>query len=105
MNIAIYHMAIDPKRKSCISLQLDILEHYAQMQGWNIVATYYDNTNLEEQKFELQRLIDDSSSKEFELVLIKTGYYISRRTPKFLDVRQTLLKNGVRIYSLQEGEI
>jgi len=104
-NIAIYHMAIDPKRKSCINLQLDILKHYAKEHDWNVVKIYYDNSNLESEKKELDRLIQDSANNEFDLVLIKTGYYISRRTSQFLKIRQKLKNNDVTLYSLVEGEI
>jgi len=103
MKVGIYHMVIDPKRKSCITLQLDILKKYAKEQSWEIYDIYLDNTNVFEEKNELNRLIEDAHNHCFDIVLMKNAYYISRRTPTYVSIRNDLRDCGIELYTLCEG--
>lgn len=103
--VAIYHMALDPIRKGCIEVQIDILKHYATTNGWEITKIYYDNTNRANEKSELRQLIEDSKKGDFDIVLMKNAYFISRRTPQFIEVWKQLKMNNVTLYTLCEGKL
>ena len=103
--VAIYHLSLDPTRKSCIDIQMDILKHYANSHNWEIVKIYYDNSNLEGKKQELQQLLIDCQKGMFDIVLMKNAYFISRSTPKFISFWKTLKSNNVTLYTLTEGQL
>ena len=100
--VAIYHMSLNPTRTSCIDLQLEILRKYAKEQKWEIVGEYLDLTNVEKDKIQLERLINDSKDN-FDICLMKNCYYISRHTQRFIHIRNQLRDNDVSLITLCEG--
>lgn len=105
MRVAIYHMVINPKRRSCIDIEIDTLKLYAKRQGWEVYNIYLDETNIEEKKEELANLINDCSKGLFDLVLMKNAYYISRHTNKYLEIRKKLKENNILLHTLSEGDL
>lgn len=104
MKVGIYHMVLDPKRKSCITLQLDILKKYAKEQSWEVYDTYLDMTNTKEGKVELSRLLQDAHNNCFDIILMKYAYYISRDTSQYVAIRNELRDCGIQLITLCEGK-
>lgn len=98
---AIYHMSLDPIRSSCIDLQMDILRSYSKKQEWEIYGEYLDLTNATTKKEDFKRLLEEADN--FDVVVLKNCYFISRKTPEFVKYRNLLRDKGVYLYSLTEG--
>lgn len=101
MKVAIYHMSLDPIRKGCIDVQMDIMRTFAANKKWEIAKEYIDLTNKPTEKEQWKQLMKDV--KNFEVVIIKNAYFISRHVPEYVKARNELMKNGVALYSMTEG--
>lgn len=101
MKVAIYHMTNNPKRTSCIPLEMNILRKYAAEQNWDVVEEFVDLTNIQQDKVELEKAISESS--KYDVLLIKTAYYLSRNTETYIKILKSLSQNETRVFSIVDG--
>lgn len=98
----IYHHHNVKERSICLERDLRILRLYAKQHNYEIVHEFIDNTpNKSDGK--LDELL--TTDIQYDIVLMKYGYYISRHTSKFLAFRKHLLDRNVKIVTTAEGEI
>ncbi len=101
MKVAIYHMTNNPSRESCISLEINILKKYATEQSWDVVAEYIDLTNIQGKKVELMKAI--ANTQEYEVLLVKKAYYLSRNTDSYIAILKQLREKNIRVFSIVDG--
>ena len=101
--VVIYHMSLDPIRSGCIGREVETMRVFAKKKGWEIVGEYVDLTNAKTKKTEFQKIMENACENEFDIVLLKNAYYISRRTNEFVKTRNELYEKDVAIYSMTEG--
>lgn len=99
--VAIYHISLDPKRDSCIELQMKVLRSFAKNKKWDIVGEYIDLSCANSKREQLEVL--KQNIKQYDIILVKWAYYFTRETSSFLRFRNEMIKEGVRIYSINEG--
>lgn len=98
----IYHMNNVTQRQACLERDLRILRLYAKEHNLEIVAEYID-TNQTKTDGCLNELL--TTDLDYDVVLMKFGYYISRSTSQFLTFRKQLLDRDVKIITTAEGEL
>lgn len=78
---------------------------YAERMGYNIVGEYKDEhiTGTSDNRAEFQRMIEDSSKKTFEAVLVYQLDRFARNRYDSAIYKRKLKKNGVRVLSAREN--
>ncbi len=107
MNVVIYaRFSSHSQTEQSIEGQLGVCYDFAQKQGYTIIAEYIDRaisgTNAENRP-EFQRMIEDSSKKQFEGVLVYQLDRFARNRYDSATYKARLKKNGVRVYSAKEN--
>lgn len=98
----IYHYHNVSELPTCLSRDLRILRLYAKEHNLEIIDEYIDK-NTTKANSKLNELL--STNLNYDVVLMKYGYYISRSTSQFLSFRKKLLDRNVKIITSAEGEI
>ncbi len=95
----------DNQTEQSIEGQLHVCEDYARANNILIVNTYIDRamTGTNDHRPEFQRMIKDSSRKEWDYVLIYKLDRFSRNKYETAIHKKTLLDNGVKVLSATEN--
>ncbi len=99
----IYHKNNITERPVCLERDLKILRLYAKEHDLEIVAEFIDSNVSKKADRTLDQLL--TTDLDYDVVLMRHAYYISRSVPQFLDFRKKLLDRNVHIMTLAEGEI
>lgn len=105
MNVVGYCRVSTKKDDQLNSLeaQKGFFEKFAKQKGYNLVEIYADEgiggTTIKKRK-ELQRLLTDSKSNSFEMVLIKDISRLARNTMELLKIINDFKENNKKVYFL-----
>lgn len=106
MNIVIYaRYSSHNQNEQSIEGQLEYCRNYAKQRNYNIVAEYIDRaqSGTSDDRPEFKRMIEDSSKKTFEGVLVYQLDRFARNRYDSAINKRTLKKNGVRVFSAREN--
>ena len=93
---AIYHFTDEStKRPNIYIKQIRALESYGMSLGYEIVDIFCDKSLLRYQRNEFDRLI--SISEEYDAIICKDYYHISKNTMQCMKIVSNLNKKGVKI--------
>lgn len=104
-NVVIYaRFSSDAQREESIEVQIDICTKYAEQHGYNIIEQYVDKakTGRNDKRDGLQRLLRDSSSRQFQAVLVYSINRFGRNMYDSVLNEQKLKRSGVKIISATE---
>ena len=105
MNIVIYaRYSSSAQTEQSIDGQLRVCREYAERKGYTILKEYIDRamTGTNDNRPEFQKMIADSSKKEFEYVLVYKLDRFSRSKYDNAIYKHKLQQNGVRVISAME---
>lgn len=90
------------QREESIDSQLRICHKFADDHGYRVIEEYTDSalSGRTDQRPAFQRMIHDSSKKEFETVLIYSHDRFSRNNYDTATYKSRLKKNGVKVLSV-----
>lgn len=102
--VAIYHFTeISNKRSSIVIRDIDQLYRFTSHHGWEVNHTYLDlSLKLSERK-EFSQLLKNLD--RYDILIVKSLYHINLNMMTFFSSIQTIVQNGVRIISMEEGEL
>ena len=106
VNAAIYaRFSSDNQRDESIDAQLRAIEDYASVHGIHIVAHYIDRavSARSDKRPEFQRMIKDSASGNFRMVIVHKLDRFSRDRYDSAFYKHILKNNGVRLQSVVEN--
>lgn len=106
MNVVIYaRFSSHNQTEQSIEGQLEVCKEYAKKNNYNIVGQYIDRayTGTNDSRPDFQRMIEDSSKKLFEGVLVYQLDRFSRNRYDSALNKNKLKKNGVRVFSAKEN--
>lgn len=106
MDIVIYaRFSCNNQNEQSIEGQLKVCYEYARKNGYNVIREYIDRaiTGKTDRRPEFQKMIADSSKKQFERVLVYQLDRFSRDKYDSAIYKQKLKKNGVKVISAQEN--
>ena len=85
--------------------QLKVCREFAQKNNWNIINEYIDEaeTGTSDNRPQFKRMIEDSSKKTFEGVLVYQLDRFARNRYDSVINKNKLKKNGVRVFSAREN--
>ncbi|CUW39326.1 putative Recombinase [Magnetospirillum sp. XM-1] len=97
----------DNQREASINDQLASCRAYAARLGWIVVDTYSDSevTGRTAFRSEYQRLLGDAARHRFDVLLAESIDRISRRLADLADMYDTLSADGIKMHTVQTGEI
>lgn len=77
------------------------LKDFATNKGWEVKDIMVEKNCVlkRTEKTQLNDLLNKSKKKEFDIVLVKGIYHITRDTLKYLEIEKELSDNGVIVYS------
>lgn len=102
MKAAIYHFTdCSQKRPIVNQKQLNILEDYAKSLGFTEIEIFCDKSLIVSEHTEFQRML--SSIDDFDALITKDFYHISRNTGKFMKTMCELRDKGIPIYTIENG--
>lgn len=104
-NVVIYaRFSSDAQREESIEVQVDICTKYAEQNGYTIIEKYIDKakTGRNDKRDGLQRLLMDSTKKQFQAVLVYSINRFGRNMYDSVLNEQKLKKVGVKILSATE---
>lgn len=92
------------QRGESISAQLREMKKHCAENGWKIVAKYIDEaySATTDKRPQFQKLIKDSSKKEFDIVLVHKLDRFARNRYDSMLYKHRLRKNGIRLCSVLE---
>lgn len=95
----------DGQREESIEGQLRECKEYAERQNLTIIGTYIDRalSAKTDDRPEFQRMISDSSRKQFEVVLVWKLDRFARNRVDSATYRAILKRNGVKVVSAKEN--
>lgn len=95
----------DNQTEQSIEGQVRVCKEYAERNNISIVGSYIDRakTGTNDRRPEFQRMIGDSSKKEWEYVIVYKLDRFSRNKYKTVLHRKTLRDNGVKLVSAMEN--
>ncbi len=99
MNAIIYARHAD---KSIVSEQLDFCRQYAKDNGILVVGEYIENTNNQDME-ELNKIVKNSASGNFNAIIIYTFDRLGRNCLKVLNTISTLKNNNITIIVAREN--
>lgn len=106
MNVVIYaRFSSHNQTEQSIEGQIAVCEEYAKRNNYTIVGQYIDRayTGTNDSRPDFQRMIEDSSKKLFEGVLVYQLDRFSRNRYDSALNKNKLKKNGVRVFSAREN--
>lgn len=102
MKAAIYHFTDGSrKRPKIYQDQLNKLVEFAVSQGFCVEEIFCDKSLNRCERTEFDRFL--SCSDQFEVLVTKDFYHISKNTMKCMGIMQELRNRGVKIYTLENG--
>lgn len=105
MNVVIYARCNTHNRtENAIKGQLDKCYEYAQKNNLNVIGVYVDNgfSGINENRPQFQQMIQDSSKKQFQGVLVYQIDRFARDTIVNVIKEKELSNNGVQLMSVCE---
>ncbi len=95
----------DLQRSESIDAQIRAMKSYCEKNHMQIVNTYVDEakTATSDKRPAFQKMIDDSNSRSFDVVLVHKLDRFSRNRYDSAMYKRTLKLNGVRVYSVLEN--
>ncbi len=106
MNIVIYaRFSSHSQTEQSIEGQLQVCHEYAKRQGYNVIGEYIDRaiSGTTDNRPDFLRMIDDSSKKQFQGVLVYQLDRFARNRYDSAIYKAKLKKNGVRVLSAREN--
>ena len=107
MKIAVIYArySSDNQTEQSIEGQLRVCEQYAQNNGYAILRKYIDRamTGTNDNRPDFQRMIKDSSNKEFEYIIVYKIDRFSRNKYEIAKNKKILKDNGVKLVSAMEN--
>lgn len=106
MNIVIYaRYSSDRQTEQSIEGQLKECHAFAERNGYTIIGEYIDRavSGMTDHRPEFQRMIEDSSKKLFQYVLVYQLDRFARNRYDSATYKARLKKNGVRVISAREN--
>lgn len=102
MNAAIYHFTDgSEKRPKIYEDQLKQLKEYATSQGFTVSEIFCDKSLLRCEHSEFDRFL--SCCEQFDLLIAKDFYHISKNTGKCMRIMQDLRIKGLKVYTPENG--
>ena len=104
--VALYaRFSSDNQRTESIDAQIRAMEAYCQQHSYRIVNTYIDEAKsaTSDQRPAFQRMISDSSSHTFDILLVHKLDRFARNRYDSAIYKRELRKNGVTVYSVLEN--
>ncbi|BAK46759.1 site-specific recombinase [Clostridium sp. SY8519] len=102
MRAAIYHFTDkSAKRPIVYQKQLTALKEFAESKGFDDVDIYCDKSLRRTEHKEFDRFM--SSCSEYEALITKDFYHISRNTQQSMKIMKDLLNKNVPVYSMENG--
>lgn len=99
---AIYHFTDESKQRPKIYRnQLKALEDYADSVGFEVADVYCDMSLKRFERSEFDRFL--ANSEQYDALITKDFYHISKNTGKCLSIMQQLRDNGLQIFSIENG--
>ncbi len=105
MNVVIYARCnTHNQTENAIKGQLDKCYEYAQKNNLNVVGVYVDNgfSGINENRPQFQQMLQDSSKKQFQGILVYRLDRFSRNTIETVMQEKTLNDNGIQLISVCE---
>lgn len=84
-----------------LNIEQNLKDFALAKEGWEVKEVFLEkNCSLKRtDKTELNKLLNKCNNKEFDIVLVKGIYHITRETLKYLEIEKELYDNNVVIYS------
>ena len=99
---AIYHYTNKSTQRPKVYLdQLRALEEYAASLGFEAADIYCDKSLRRYERTEFDLFL--TNSDQYEALITKDLYHVSKNTGKCFSIMQNLLGNGLRIYTIENG--
>ena len=89
------------KRPIVYQKQLNELTDFAESLGYNVTEVFCDKTLRRCERSEFERFL--GSADNFDALITKDFYHISKNTMKCMNIMQELLHKGVTIHSIENG--
>lgn len=106
MNVVVYaRYSSHNQNEQSIEGQLEFCRNYAKQHNYKIIEEYIDRaqSGTNDDRPQFQKMIDDSSKKLFEGVLVYQLDRFARNRYDSAIYKRTLKKNGVRVFSAREN--
>ena len=106
LHVVIYaRYSSDGQREESIEGQLRECKEYAERQGMTVITTYVDRaiSAKTDNRPEFQKMIADSSKKQFDIVLVWKLDRFARNRGDSAMYRAVLKRNGVKVVSAKEN--
>ena len=106
MNVVIYaRFSSHNQNEQSIEGQIKYCKEYAKRNDYNIIHIYIDEarSGTSDDREQFQKMIEDSSKKQFQGVLVYQLDRFSRNRYDSANYKAKLKKNGVRVYSAREN--
>lgn len=100
---AIYHFTDGTQRTKIYKKQLKILKEYATYLGYTDIEIYCDLSLLRKERVEFDRLL--SHADQFDALIVKDFYHISKNTTQCVKIIESLKDNGVQIFTTDNGSL
>jgi DNA invertase Pin-like site-specific DNA recombinase len=104
MRCAVYIRVSTDKEEQKTSLitQQQLFDKYIKDNGWTIYDTYIDieSGTKSKKRANLKRLMDDCSSKKYDVILSKELSRLARNGELSYQLRNSILSNGIHIITL-----
>lgn len=84
-----------------LNIEQNLKDFVSTKEEWEVKEVFLEkNCSFKRtDKTELNKLLNKCNSKEFDIVLVKGIYHITRETLKFIEIEKELLDSDVVIYS------
>ena len=105
MRVACYaRYSTNMQREESIAAQIRAMKNYCEVNGWTIIRIYVDEAKsaTTDRRPNFQKMIADSSKKEFDIVLVHKLDRFSRNRYDSAIYKYKLRKNNVRLCSVLE---
>ena len=99
---AIYHFTNKSTlRPKIYKDQLKSLKDFAESVGYEVADVYCDMSLKRSERTEFDRFL--TNSHQYDALVTKDFYHISKNTGKCLSILQQLLGKGIQIYTIENG--
>lgn len=99
---AIYHFTDGSEKRPIINeKQLNKLTEFALSLGFDDIEIFCDKSLVRREHFEFDRLM--LSIDNYEALIIKDFYHISKNTMQCMRIMQELRNKGIAVYSIENG--
>lgn len=102
--VAIYHFTdISKKRPSIVIKDMDQLYNFASHYEWEVNHIYLDLSLKLSEREEFFKLLERLD--KYDVLIVKSLYHINLNMMTFFSSIQRIINKGVRIISMEEGEL